>query len=139
MNRARANDNGLNERLYPVALDLLACVHAILASTVAGIPYCAARETTRFSADEEAELAGAMEKIVIEHAAAFAEHKEILELGVAFMAIRAARADQALCLAAGDQPLTWKQCAAGLLMVLAPLVIPLAIYLLNLLVTKLRG
>jgi hypothetical protein len=140
MNTAGANEYGfIDERLYPLAFDLFACVHAILASPIAGVPYSVAREAMRFSADEEAELARAIEKLVIEHAAVFAEYKEIVELGVAFMAIQAARLDQALCLTAGDQPLTRKQSVVGVLMVLAPLVFALAIYLLNLLVTKLRG
>ena len=140
MNTAAANEHGsIDGRLSPLAFDLFACVQAIVASTIAGVPYTAAREAMRLSADDEAELAGVVEQLVIKHAAAFAEHKEIVELGVAFMAIQAARLDHALCLAAGDQPLTGKQCVVGLLMISAPLAIPLLIHLLNFLITRLKG
>ncbi len=129
----------LDERLFGLALDSLACVQAQLASFIAGIPYGAAREATRFSEEEKAKLAEAVQKVAIKHAATFAEHKDAVQLGVAFVAIQATQLDQILCLAAGDEPLTGKQCLVGLLITLAPLVIPLGIYLLNLLVTKLRG
>jgi hypothetical protein len=125
-------------RLFGLALDSLACVQAQVASSIAGIPYGAVREATRFSEDEKAQLVEVAQKIAIKHAAAFAEHKEVVELGVAFIAIQATRLDQVLCRAAGDKPLTWKQCLVGLLIILGPLLIPLAIYLANLQVAKPR-
>ena len=125
-------------RLFGLAFDSLACIQAQMVSSIAGIPYAAAREATRLSGDEKAQLVEAAQKIAIKHAAAFAEHKEVVELGVAFIAIQATQLDQVLCRAAGDKPLTWKQCLVGLLIILGPLIIPLAIYLANLQVTKPR-
>ena len=126
-------------RLFGLALDSLACIQAQLASSIAGIPYTVAREANRFSEEEKAKLVEAAQKVAIKHTAAYAEHQEVVELGVAFIAIQAAQVDQVLCSAAGDESLTWKQCLVGLLITLAPLLIPLAICLLNLLVMKLRG
>jgi hypothetical protein len=125
-------------RLFGLALDSLGCVQAQVVSSIAGIPYAAAREATRFSEDEKAQLVEAAQKIAIKHAAAFAEHQEVVELGVAFVGIQAALLDQILCRAAGDKPLTGKQCLVGLLIILGPLIIPLAIYLANLQATKPR-
>ena len=127
-----------DEQLYPLALDSLACAHAILASFSARVPYGAAREVTRFAEGEEAQLAEMQQQVAIKHAAFFAEQRELVELGVALVAIPASQLDQLLAVAATDEPLTGRQCFGGLLFVLAPLLVLLVIHGLSLLVAKVR-
>ena len=110
-----------------LALDALACIEAITASGIAGVPYTGLREAMRFSDAQKAEIAEAVQKIAANHAAAFAAHKDAIELGVALTAMQAAQLDQVLLLAADKEPLSWQQVLGSLAIIFAPLALLLVL------------
>lgn len=107
--------------LCDLALDALACVEAITASCIAGVPYTGLREAMRFSDAQKAEIAEAAQKVAANHSAVFAAHKDAIELGVALTAMQAAQLDQVLLLAADNEPLSWRQVFGSFAIIFAPL------------------
>jgi hypothetical protein len=118
-------------------LDVLVPLQALLVSHGAAVPYSAAREAVGRQHDDQAALTGAVQRVVAKHSAFFAEWQDAIGLGVTLTALQAAQLDPLL--RSIDRPLSlWEVCGSTLL-ILAPVLIPLAIYLLNLFITKLRG
>jgi hypothetical protein len=118
-------------------LDVLAPLQALLVSHVAVVPYGAARDAVDLQHNDQSELAEAIRRVVAKRRAFFAEWKDAIGLGVALTAIQAAQLDPFLRTI--DRPLSlWEACGSTLL-ILAPVLIPLAVYLLNLFITKLGG
>jgi hypothetical protein len=113
--------------LCDLALDALACIEAITASCIAGLPYTALREAMRFSDAQKAEIAEAVQKVAANHGAIFAAHKDAIELGVALTAMQAAQLNHVLLLAADNEPLSWQQVLGVLAIIFAPLLLLLAV------------
>jgi hypothetical protein len=107
--------------LCDLTLDSLACVEAITASCIAGVPYIGLRDTVRFSDAQKAEIAEAVQRLVANHATVFAAHKDAIELGVALTAMQAAQLDHVLQLTADKEPLSRRQVLASLAIIFAPL------------------
>jgi hypothetical protein len=113
--------------LCNLALDSIACIEAITASWIAGVPYTGLRDAMRFSDAQKAEIAEAVQKVAVNHAGIFAAQKDAIELGVALTAMQAAQLDQVLLLAADNEPLSWQQVLGGLAIIFAPLLLLLAL------------
>jgi hypothetical protein len=118
-------------------LDVLVPLQALLVSHGAAVPYSLARDAVGRERDDQAALAGAVQRVVAKHSAFFAEWQDAIGMGVTLTTMQAAQLDPLLRTI--DRPLSlWEVCGSTLL-ILAPVLIPLAIYLLNLFITKLRG
>jgi hypothetical protein len=113
--------------LCDLGLDALACVEAITASCIAGVPYTALREAMRFNDAQKAEIAEAVQKVAANHGAIFAAHKDAIELGVALTAMQAAQLNHVLLLAADNEPLSWQQVLGSLAIIFAPLLLLLVL------------
>jgi hypothetical protein len=96
-----------------------------------------ARDAVGRQHDDQAALAGAVQPVVAKHSAFFTEWEDAIGLGVTLTAMQAAELD--LFLRTIDRPLSLWEVFGSTLLILAPVLIPLAIYLLNLFMTKLRG
>lgn len=107
--------------LCDLALESFACVEAITASCIAGVPYTGLRDAIRFSDVQKAEIAEAVQRVAANHAAVFAAHKDTIELAVALTAMQAAKLDQVLLLAADNEPLSRRQVFGSLAIIFAPL------------------
>jgi len=119
-----------------LTLDALATLEALLVSHAAVVPYGTARAAVDLLRNEQNELAEALRQVVAKHNALPAEWTDALGLGVTLTAMQAAQLDPLLRTI--DKPLSlWEVCGSTLL-ILASLLIPLAIYLLNLFITKPR-
>src|SRR5215831_6416721 len=118
-------------------LEVLALLQALLISQVAVVPYGAARDAIDLQHNDQSELAQVIRRVVAKRRAFFAEWKDEIGLGATLTAIQAAQLDPLLRTI--DRPLSLWEVIVSTLLILAPLLIPLAIYLLNLLITKLSG
>jgi hypothetical protein len=126
--RGQESETAAIKPLCGLILDSLACVEAITASCIAGVPYTGLREVMRFSDAQKGEITNAVQKVAANHAAAFAAHKDAIELGAALTAMQAAQLDQVLLLAADDEPLSWPQVLGSLAIIFAPLLLLLALF-----------
>ena len=117
-----------------LTLDALVPLQALLVSHLAVVPYGTARAAVDLQRVEQNELAEAIQKVVAKHGALLAEWADAIGLGTTLTAMKAAQLDPLLRTI--DRPLSlWEVCGSTLL-ILAPLLIPVAIYLLNLFITK---
>ena len=122
---------------YSLISEVLAPLQALLISHVAVVPYGIARDAVGLQQDDQTELAEVVRRVGANHCAFLTEWKDEIALGATLTAMQAAHLDPLLRTI--DRPLSlWEVCGSTLF-ILAPILVPLAIYLLNLFITKLRG
>jgi hypothetical protein len=113
--------NAAVKGLCDLALDSIACVEAITASWIAGVPYTGLREAIRFSDAQKTEITEAVRKVAVKHATAFTVHKDAIEIGVVLTAMQTAQLEQVLLLAGGKEPLSGRQLLGILAIIFGPL------------------
>jgi hypothetical protein len=123
----------LDERLSALALGAFEVVDTLIVSALAGVPYAAAREAVQLTDDQRAEIFEAARKAAGAHARFFAEHEDALAFGVDLAAIQAAKLEQVLVLAVGEQaqPLLLRETLGILALFFAPFLALLLIYALK--------
>lgn len=134
----------LDDRLPGLLLDALAPVEAAIGSAFTGLPYSTLRACAGTDEDSRRELLCATQAMVAAHPDFFVEHRSAIELFVPLMAISAAQLDQLLMFVDAEQarsglpmqPFSAGQALMTALVVLMPVLLPLAGFVLFRLIRK---
>jgi hypothetical protein len=123
-----AEDERWRALALALALDSLFRVQALVVSSLAAVPYEAARVALDLRADEKAKLTEAARQVINKHPAFFSEHREAIEVVVGLTAVQGAWLDQLMLATTADRPPTRGEVLGGLLILFSPLLLFLALY-----------
>jgi hypothetical protein len=110
------------------ALDSLCRIQALITSSVARIPYAAARDAMALCEEERARLKAATENVIKRHASFFEEHRDAILVVVGLTAIQGAWLDQLMLATTEDRTFTPWETIGALLILFSPLLLFLVLY-----------
>jgi hypothetical protein len=110
------------------ALDSFFRVQALITSSVARVPYAAARDAMALCEEERARLKAATENVIRRHATFFEEHRDAIQVVVGLTAVQGAWLDQLMLATTEDRAPTPWETIGTLLILFSPLLLFLGLY-----------